>query len=100
MGNPVRPNAAVSEVHQVESRYARREGEVSDADKVPVADAVLMLLQSVERTPMQTGIDSTVDRVCASESKLCSRRPRGKARKRKIDKKAAGNHQDTELLRQ
>jgi hypothetical protein len=84
----------------VEPRCTRREGEVSDADKISVADTALMLLQSVERTPTQTGIDLTVDPFCSPQRKLCSRRSRSKAGQRKIDKKAAGKHQDIELRQQ
>jgi hypothetical protein len=97
MGHPVRPHAAVSEVDQVEPRCTRRKGEISDADKVSVADATLMSLQSVACTPNQTGIDLTVDTVCSSESKPSSRGTGSKAGKRKIDKKTAGKYQDIEL---
>jgi hypothetical protein len=87
MGNQVRSHAAVIEVHQVEPWCTRRKGEVSDADKVSVADSVLMSLQSIERTPNQTGIDLTVDTVCSSEGKPSSCGPRSKAGKRKMIKK-------------
>jgi hypothetical protein len=89
MGNQVRPHAAVSEVHQVKPWYARRKGEVSHADKVSVADAILMSLQSIEGTPKQARIDPTVDTDRSSESKPSSCGPRSKGRKRKIDKKTA-----------
>jgi hypothetical protein len=97
VGNQVRPDAAVRDVDQVEPWCPRRKGEVSDADKVSVADAVLMSLQSIERTPNQTGIDLTVDAVRSSESKPRSRGPTSKPGKRKIDKKTAGKYQDFEL---
>jgi len=58
----------------MEPRCTRGKGEVSDADKVPEADAVLMLLQSIERTTKQSGIDVTVVTSRSSESKLCPRR--------------------------
>jgi hypothetical protein len=98
MGNPVRAHAAVGKVHQVKSRCARRKGEVGDADKIPEADAVAMALQSVERTPQQTGIyplDSL--RTPESDSGPCG--PGSKAGKRKIDKKATGKYQDEQLQR-
>ena len=47
MGNQVGPHATIGEVHQVKPRCARGKGEVGDADKIPVADAVVMLLQSL-----------------------------------------------------
>jgi len=61
MSNQVRAHAAVGEVHQVKPRCARGKGEVGDTDNIPVADAVVMLLQSIERTPQQTGIYWAVD---------------------------------------
>jgi hypothetical protein len=73
----------------VEPWYTRRKGEVSHADRVPVADAILMPLQSIEGTPKQARIDPTVYTVRSSESKLSSCRPRSKGRERKIDKKTA-----------
>jgi hypothetical protein len=83
----------------VEPRCTRRKGEVSDADKVSVADAVVMSLQRIERTPKQTGIDLAVDAFCSPESEPGSRGSRSKAGKRKIDKKTAGKYQDVELRR-
>jgi hypothetical protein len=89
MGNQVRAHVAVGEVHQVEPRCARGKGEVGDADKIPVADAVVMLLQRIERTPQQTGIYLAFDTFCPSECEPGSRGPRSNAGKRKIDKKTA-----------
>ncbi len=100
MGNQVRARAAVGEVHQVKPRCARGKGEVGDSDKIPVADAVVMLLQSIERTPQQPGIYLAVDTVCSSECEPGSSGPKSKAGKRKIDKKTAGKYQDIELQRQ
>ena len=97
VGDPVRPHAAISEVHQVKPRRTRRKREIRDADNVPVADAVLMSLQSIQRTPQQTGINRTTDTVCSPESELCSQRPRSKAGKGKIDKKTARKYQDIQL---
>ena len=97
MGNQVRAHAALGEVHQVKPRRARRKGEVGDTDKIPVADAVVMLLQSIKRTPQQTGIYLVVDTFCPSKCEPSSRVPRSKAGKRKIDKKTAGKYQDIEL---
>jgi len=51
MGNQMRAHTAVGEAYQVKPRCARRKGEVRDADKISVADAVAMLLQRTERTP-------------------------------------------------
>ena len=70
-------------------RRARGKGEVGDADKIPIANAGVMLLQSIERTPQQTGSDLTVDAFCPSESEPSSCRPRSKTGKSKIDKKAS-----------
>ena len=67
-------------------RCARGERKVGDADKIPTANAGVMLLQSIERTPQQTGSDLTVDAFCSSESEPSSCRPRSKAGKSKIDK--------------
>ena len=100
MGNQVRAHAALGEVHQVKPRRTRGKGEIGDADKVPVADAVAMLLQSIERTPQQTGIYPAVDTFRSSECEPDSRGPRSKAGKRKIDKKTTGKYQDIELQHQ
>ena len=54
MGNQVRAHVAVGEVHHVKPRRTRGKGKIGDADKIPVADAVAMSLQSIERTPQQT----------------------------------------------
>jgi hypothetical protein len=97
MGNQVRAHVAVGEVHQVKPRCARGKGEVGDADKIPVADAVVVLLQSIERTPQQTGIYLAADTFCPSARERGSRRPRSKGGNRKIDKKTAGKYQDIEL---
>jgi hypothetical protein len=99
MGNQVRAHAAAGEVHQVKPRCARGKGEVGDADRIPVADAFVMLLESIERTPQQTGIYLAVDTFCPPESERSSRGSRSKAGKRKIDKKTAGKYQDIELQR-
>ena len=100
MGNQVRAHATVGEVYQVKPRCARGKGEVGDADKIPAADAVAMLLQSIERTPKQTGIYLAIDTVCSSECEPGSGGSRSKAGKRKIDKKTAGKYQDIKLRRQ
>ena len=68
MRNQVRAHAAVGEIHQVKSGCARGKGEVGDADKIPVADAVVMLLQSIQRAPQQTGVDLAVATVRSAES--------------------------------
>ena len=99
MGNQVRARAALGEVHQVKPRCARGKGEVGDADKIPIANAGVMLLQSIERTPQQTGSDLTVDAFCSSESEPSSCRPRSNAGKSKIDQKASRKYQDIELQR-
>jgi hypothetical protein len=83
----------------VKPRCARGKGEVGDADKIPIANAGVMLLQSIERAPQQTGSDLTVDAFCSSESEPSSCRPRSKAGKSKIDKKASRKYQDIELQR-
>jgi hypothetical protein len=97
MGNQVRAHLAVGEVHQVKPRCARGKREVGDADKITAADAVVMLLQSIERTLQQTRVYLAVDTFCASECESSSRGPGRKAGKREIDKKTAGNYQDMEL---
>ena len=97
MCNQVRPHATVRKVHQVESRCTRRKGEVRDADKVAGTDAVTMLLQSIERTTKQTGVDVSVVTSCSSESKHCPRRSRCKDRERKVVKETAGKYQDIDL---
>jgi hypothetical protein len=100
MGNQVRAHVAIGEAHQVKPRCARGKGEVGDADKIPVADAVAMLLQRIERTPQQTGIYPVVDTFCPSECEPGSRGSASNAGKRKIDKKTAGKYQDIELQHQ
>ena len=77
--------------------HTRRQREVGDADKVVVPDAVLVLLQSSERTTKQPAIDFTADTLYSPDSECCSRGPRSKTGKCKIDKKTTGNYQDTEL---
>src|SRR5580658_5600110 len=99
MGNQMRLHAAVREIHQVKPRCARGKGEIGDADKIPVADAGVMLLQSGERAPQQTGGDLAAVAFCSSKSKPSSSRPTSKAGKRKIDKKAARKYQDIDLRR-
>jgi hypothetical protein len=89
MGNPMRLHAAIGEVHQVESRCARRQREVSDPDKVSVADAVVMSLQSVERALKQAGRHLTVNTVCSRRSEPSPCRHGSNPGKRKIDKKTA-----------
>ena len=96
MGNPVRTHAALGEAHQVKPRRTRGKGEIDDADEISVADAVVMLLQSIERTPQQTGI-YLVDTFWPSERDPSSHGPRSNAGKRKIDEKTAGNYQDEGL---
>ena len=91
MCNQVRAHAAVGEVHQVKPRRARGKREIGDADKVPVADAVVMLRQGIERAPQQSRIYLAVGALRPSESKPCSRGPGSEAGKRKIDKKTARN---------
>jgi hypothetical protein len=61
MCDQMRSHTAVSEIHQVEPRCTRGKGEVSDADKVSVDDAVVMSLQSIERTRKQAGSYLAVD---------------------------------------
>jgi len=100
MGNQVRADGAVGEVHQMKPRSARGKGEVGDADKIPVADAVVMLLQSIERTPQQTGIYLAGGTICPSECEPSSCGSRSKAGNRKIDKKTAGKYQDIDLQHQ
>ena len=99
MRNQVRAHAAVGEIHQVKSGCARGKGEVGDADKIPVADAVVMLLESIQRAPQQTGVDLAVAAVLSAESET---RPGGrgsKTRECNIDKKASRKYQDIELQR-
>ena len=100
MGNQVRAHAAVGEVHQVKPWCTRGKGEVRDPDKIPVADAVAMLVQNIERTPQQTGIYLACDTFCPAGSEPGSRGPRSNAGEGKIDKKTAGKYQDTELQHQ
>jgi hypothetical protein len=97
VGDQVRADAAVNEVHQVKPRDTRGKREVGDADKIPVPDAVVMLLERIERTPQQTGIYFAVDTFRLSESEPGSRGSGSKGAKSKIDKKTAGNYQDDEL---
>ena len=100
MRNQVRAHAAVGEIHQVKSGCARGKGEVGDADKIPVADAVVMLLESIQRAPQQTGVDLAVAAVRSAESEP---RPGGrgsKTRECNIDKKTARKYQDIQLRRQ
>jgi hypothetical protein len=99
MGNQMRLHAAVSEFHQVKPRCTRGKGEVSDADKVPVADAVVVSLERIQRASEQTRRYLAVDTRCSSEREPGACGPGSKAGKRKIDKKTAGNYQDIELQR-
>ena len=97
MGNQVRAHAAVSGVHQVKPWYARGKGEISDADKIPVTDAVAMLVQRAESTPKQTGIYLALDTCRAPLSEPGSGGPSCKGGERKIDKKTTRNIQDCKL---
>jgi hypothetical protein len=93
----MRSHAAVAEPYQVEPRCTRGKGEVSDADKVLVRDEVVMSLQSIERTPKQTGSDLAVGSFCSPESEGSAGRSRSKAGKSKSDKKTTGKYQDVEF---
>jgi hypothetical protein len=97
MRNEMRPHTAIAEIHQVEPRYARGKGEVSDTDEVSIADAVVMPLQSIERAPKQTGSDPAVESLCFSESESSPHGPRSKAGQRKIHEKPTRKYQDVEL---
>jgi hypothetical protein len=97
MCNEMRPYAAIGEFHQVEPRYARGQGEVSDADEVSVRDAVVMSLQGSERPLQQSGSDPAVESYCLSESKSSPYGARSKAHQSKIHKRTAGKDQDVEL---
>lgn len=97
MGNPMRAHAAVGEPHQVEPRCTRGKGEVSDPDIVSVGNAIAMSLQSIERTPKQSGRYLPVGSFCSSKSGLSSRGPRGQAGKSNLDKKTARIYQDVEF---
>jgi len=66
-------DTAVGEVHQVKSRRTRGKGEISDADEVSVSDALLVLIQSIERTPKQTRGYLAVSAFRSSVSKPYSR---------------------------
>jgi hypothetical protein len=81
----------------VKPRCARGKREIGDADKIPVADTVVVLLQGIERTSQQTRVYLAVDTLCATECESGSRGPSRKAGKRKIDEKTAGKYQDIEL---
>lgn len=61
MRHQVRPHAAVGEIEQVKPRGARGQREIGNADKIPIADAALMLLKSGERPPQQVGLYLAVD---------------------------------------
>jgi len=97
MCNQVRTHAALAEIYQVKPRCTRGKGEVSDPDKVPVGDEVVMSLQSIERTSKQTGSDLAVDPFCSSESEGRAGRSGSKAGKSKSDKKTTGKYQDVEF---
>lgn len=73
--------------------------EIRDADKVAVVDRTVMLLQSIERTPQQAGIDPSIEILCSSESQPGSGGSGRKGANGKIDKKTAGKYQDIELRR-
>jgi hypothetical protein len=94
MGNQVRMHTAVRKVHQVKPWCARGKGEISDADKIPVTDAVAVLLQRSERTPQQTGIYLAADTFYPPLSMPGPGGPGCKGGKRKIDKKTTRNVQD------
>ena len=54
MRHQMRLHAAVGDLNQVEPRCTRGKGEVGEADKVSVGDAVVMSLQRIERPPQQS----------------------------------------------
>ena len=97
MGDQVRADAAVNEVHQVKPWCARGKREIGDADNIPVGDAVAMLFEGIERTPQQTGIYVAVETRCLSQREPGSRGRGGKTGEGKIDKITAGKYQDMQL---
>ena len=97
MGNQVRAHAAVGEIHQVESRRSRGKGEVSDADKVSVNDAVLMALQRISRPTQQIWRDLAADSFCLPKRRPRSRGRRSQASQREFDKRTARIYQDLEF---
>src|SRR5271167_2894202 len=99
MGDEMRAHAAVGKIHQVESRCTRGKGEISDADKVSVSDAVAMSLQSIERAPKESGSYLAVDSFGSPKSgpRACS--SRSHAGESNLDKRTTGNYQDVELRR-
>jgi hypothetical protein len=94
MCDQMRSHTAVGEIHQVEPRCTRGKGEVSDADKVSVDDAVVMSLQSIERTQKQAGSYLAVDTFWSTDSDPSSCRPTSKSGKRKSDEKTTRKYQD------
>jgi hypothetical protein len=94
MCDQMRSHTAVGEIHQVESRCTRGKGEVSDADEVSGDDAVVMSLQSIERTPKQAGSHLAVDTFWSSDRDPSSCRPTSKSGKSKSEEKTTRKYQD------
>jgi hypothetical protein len=97
MRHQMRLHAAVGELHQVEPRCTRRKGEVGEADRVSVGDAVVMSLQSIERPPQQSRryrADATF-RLPESRPNACRRS--SQAGYREPEKRTTGKYQDVEL---
>ena len=75
----------------MEPRCTRGKGEVSDADKVSVGDAVVMSLQSIERAPKQTGSYLAADSFRSPESGPSACRRSSQAGKESLTKKRREN---------
>jgi hypothetical protein len=79
MSDQMRTDATVGEIHHVKPRRARGKGKVSDANKVPVADAVLVPFKRVKRATQQTGSYLAAGSVHLRKRGACTGGCRGQA---------------------
>src|SRR4029077_20151448 len=97
MRHQMRLHAAVGELNQVEPRCTRGKGEVGEADKVSVGDAVVMSLQRIERPPQQSRRYRADDTFRLPESGPNACRRGSQAGYREPEKRTTGKYQDVEL---
>jgi hypothetical protein len=98
MRNQMRTHTAVVQFDDMKSWAFRWKREVSNADKIPVRNAVPMGIQCVKRAPQQTGRYRSIGCFASSESARHNRSI-SHSRKRDFDQRTARICQDDQLQR-
>lgn len=98
MRDQMRAYAAVGEVHQVEPRRMRGQGEVRDADKISVRDAVAVPFQRVERAPKQGRRQWATDTIRSLNGGSSDGRGGSHTGQRETEKMTTGICQDVKFL--